>query len=262
MLGRRDRRAGRSHPRHALPPGAERGHRGTVAERRARRRRPLRRRRTRASNASTAPSAPRSTTRALISTSSLLTGYDGDLVVSANAGRSDPAPHLIRLTTDGAVVWDVQVPEGGTRPVLKAPDPIVSLGSDTYVDLDTGRTTDWPDPIGLPEVTLSRDGRDYALGDHSSSAFVYHDLADHTVVTTPDDDQEVVGEISGSAAVCGDRVYALSADRGTLTTYRIGDELEQVGQVRLPAQATQTAVGTTEGAVLLEIGGRTWLVTD
>lgn len=69
--------------------------------------------------------------------------------------------------------------------------------------------------------------------------------------------------MDGSAAVCGDRVYALSADRLRLTTYRLGDSgLEEVGEVVLPEPATQTAVRTTEGAVLLEVGGRTWVVSD
>lgn len=186
----------------------------------------------------------------------LLASYDGDLIVAANPGRTNPAPHVFRLTTDGTVVWD----HPGAGAVIREPDPIVAVG-DAFVSLDTGRETDWEDPVDLGEYVLEHEGRDYSLYDYSETARAYLDIRGGVAVTDPA--KKVLATFDGSAAVCGDRVYVLSADRQRLTTYRLTDgELAEVGSVRLPEPATQTAVHTTEGAVLLEVAGRTWVVSD
>ncbi|WP_377324314.1 hypothetical protein ACFJIY_05790 [Pimelobacter simplex] len=186
----------------------------------------------------------------------LVASYDGDLIVAANPGRTDPAPHVFRLTTDGDVVWD----HAGPGAVVREPDPVISTG-DAFVSLDTGKEVDWDDPVDLDEYVLEHEGRDYSLYDYSADARVYLDIRGGVAITDPS--KKVLQTMDGSAAVCGDWVYALSADRLRLTTYRLGDDgLEEVGEVVLPKPATQTAVRTTEGAVLLEVGGRTWVVSD
>lgn len=186
----------------------------------------------------------------------LLAVYDGDLVVHANAARTTPAPHLFRVTTDGEVVWDVPATSAGLQDL----DPVV-LAGDTPIDLATGKETDWESPITIEEYVLEHEGLDYSLVDRSATAWLYLDIRGGGAVTGPD--REVIETFSGSAALCGDRVYRLSPDGATLTTYRVGRErMDEVAEVRLPEPATQTAVRTTDGAVVLKARDGAMVVTD
>lgn len=189
----------------------------------------------------------------------MLASFDGDLVVTADVARPDHTPHLLRVTPEGTVVWDVELPEDESVD-LQDPDAIVEVGADRHIDLRTGEDVDYDGPT-LSDLILSRGGIDYVLADRSGDLRLYNDLQYRVLLT--DDDQDTIKELSGSATLCGDRLYALDRALDTLTTYRIdGDDLDEVTSVELPEPATQTYLSTIEGALRVEIDGTTWLATD
>ncbi|WP_418060126.1 hypothetical protein [Pimelobacter simplex] len=187
----------------------------------------------------------------------LLTAVDGDLVLASDE-------RIARITVGGDVVWERPAAEDGSAPVLLAPEPVVVVGGER-IDLGTGESAAAGAAVPDAEHELSRDGEDYFLADHSDAARAYLSDGGHVLVT--DAGQGTLGELDGAVAVCGDRVYGLSADGATLTTYEAGEGLAVVSTVTLPADARAlspdwSTLSTTGGAVLVDVQGETWVVSD